>query len=130
MRQGRKSEMDAFDEMGVYEVVDRQMADGYKIIRVRWVDVQKGDAVKCRLVAMDFNNSVEDDLFAATPPLVATKLLLSSVASSGVSGPGRSRIGIIDVKRAFLYGNVEKNTTIVNFPVKALDLRSAWIGEG
>ena len=50
---------------------------------VRWVDVNKagegGMEVRCRLVARDFkgNDKGRDDLFAATPPLEAKRMLLS-----------------------------------------------------
>ena len=50
-------------------------------IKVRWLDINKGDSVnpelRSRLVAKDFNTGKRLDLFAATPPLEALKMLMS-----------------------------------------------------
>ncbi len=54
---------------------------------VRWVDVNKagegGMEVECRLVARDFKGNAKgrDDLFEATPPLEAKRMLLSRAAT-------------------------------------------------
>ena len=60
----------------------------------RWVDVNKGGEgameVRCRLVARDFKSKDKgrDDLFAATPPLEAKRMLLSRAATSTARGQG------------------------------------------
>ena len=43
---------------------------------VRWVDTDKGDLVRSRLVARDFKGADKDrdDLFAETPPLEAKRM--------------------------------------------------------
>jgi hypothetical protein len=101
---GCEDEMKRFREMGVYEVVPRTAAKKAKIIRTRWVRVKKGSRrepmVKCRLVAMEFANTVRDDLFAGTPPLFALRLLTSLTASKS-----NYKIMILDVKCVFLYGH-------------------------
>ena len=64
-------------------------------------------------VSLEFAHSeVRDDLFAGTPPLAATKVLLSDFASSGNSEPKNRRLMILDIKRAFLYGTMEENIVI------------------
>ena len=67
------------------------------------MDVQKGDIVRSRLVAQEFaSNEDRDDLFAATPPLSATKVCISAAASHENKDWG---LMVLDVKRAFLYGD-------------------------
>ena len=57
-------------------------------IGVRWVDINKGDNVhpeyRSRLVAKELKLDRREDLFAATPPLEAMKLLLSLAVTEGV----------------------------------------------
>jgi len=84
-----------------------------KVVGVRWVDVLKGEIVRSRLVAQEFaGNDDRDDLFAATPPLSASKYILSEVASRSDSGTNSWRIMVLDVKRAFLYGYIEEEIFI------------------
>ena len=74
---------------------------------VRWVDVNKagegGMEVRCRLVARDFkgNDKGRDDLFAATPPLEAKRMLLSRAATITVGSCSRKLL-FIDAKKAHL----------------------------
>ena len=46
-------------------------------------------------------------LFAATPPLFATKMIISDAASRGDEGKGERALQVIDVKTAFLYGEIK-----------------------
>ena len=48
-----------------------------------------------------------DDLFAGTPPLFAMRVLLSSVASQPRGK--RDAVMILDVKRAFFYGDMKRD---------------------
>jgi len=116
VRKARQLEMKIFKDMDVYGYLKRDVAvkdrEG-KLVGVRWVDVQKGEEVRSRLVAQEYAaGSVRDDLFAGTPPSVAMRYILSEIASSGTWGPGRRRAMVIDVKRAFLYGAIEENLYI------------------
>jgi hypothetical protein len=108
---GCADELKRFGEMDVYEVVPRSFAKKSKIIRTRWVRVNKGSRpapiVKCRLVAMEFATTVRDDLFAGTPPLFALRLLTSLTASKS-----DHKIMILDVKCAFLYGDIRREVFI------------------
>ena len=96
--EARRTEMQLFRRMGVYTKVSRQecVRLGLKPIAVRWVDVNKGDSqtpdYRSRLVAKEYRRNSEPDMFAATPPLEALKLLLSILASTGAVPEGKSSI--------------------------------------
>ena len=58
----------------------------------------------CRLVAQEFAGSDKrEDLYAGTPPLSATRYLLSDAVSRGKNSR-RTKLMVVDVKRAFLNG--------------------------
>ena len=80
---------------------------GEKVIGVRWIDINKGDTenpdYRSRLVAKDFKSGDRPDLFAATPPLEALKMLVSIAASN----PGL-QIMINDVRRAYFHAVVKR----------------------
>ena len=81
---------------------------GKKPVSVRWVNTDKGFmsgdmVVRSRLVARDFKGGDKDrdDLFAGTPPLEATRLLLSRAVTR--RGDGRRRkLTFIDARKAHL----------------------------
>ena len=72
--------------MRVWYKVTRESAQNDpegKIVGTRWVIVQKGDKVRCRLVAQSFSgNDKREDLYAGTPPASATRYLLSDIVSN------------------------------------------------
>ena len=85
-------------------------------MKSRWIDINKGDDkspnYRSRMVGTEFNDSVLEGLFAATPPLEALRLLLSHAASYGCPSDISVRGGrpmmkhcksllIADVSRAF-----------------------------
>ena len=119
-RVARAEELEVFKQRGVYKVVPRSsMRPGSKILGVRWVETNKGSPekpkVRSRLVCQEFAYGKDDptgSLFAPTPPLAATRLLLSGVASQGRRGPGEMRAMLLDFKRAFLYGDAERELFI------------------
>ena len=103
---------------------------GWKIVRSRWIDINKGDDLKpnyrSRMVGKEFNDSELDGLFAATPPLEALRLLLSWVATDGSVHPGGTRQGqlqksllIADVSRAFFEAPAKRDLC-VELPEEAL----------
>ena len=58
---------------------------------------------------------VNHELFAATPPLEALRILLSQVATRAPNrsrDPNKKRLLIMDVSRAFFYAPVEKLTYV------------------
>ena len=94
---------------------------GKKPIAGRWLDSNKGDAVnekyRSRWVAKDFNRGANPEMFAATPPLEALRVLLSK-AATGRRGfkaqhPDDDQVILImDVSRAFFYAPVGKPTYV------------------
>ena len=84
---------------------------------VKWVKTNKGTAknpeVRCRLVAQEFaTNDYRDDLFAGTPPLAAMRMLLSEAASRGRERSRRTKLMVLDIKKAFLYGVIRRSLYI------------------
>ncbi len=120
IRKARQAELDTFHSIPVFEYADKREAEGDPeaiIIDTTWVDKNKGTVEKpewaSRLCAREFaGNDVRDDLFAPTPPLMATKLLLSECASQQGRGGDQPRIMILDVKRAFLHGMMKRKVYI------------------
>ena len=97
---------------------------GQPPIGTRWVDVNKGDdqnpEYRSRLVAQELNTHKRQDLFAATPPLEAKKLLLSLAAIEGIrfkkgcKSSGKN-LDFIDVRRAYFHANARR-LVFVNLP--------------
>ena len=105
VREGRRAEMAGFAARRVYDVRRRYeaMAKGARVVGVRWVDALKGDKVRSRLVAQDFNNDrgYDDALSVATPPLAAGRYLVSRMASCNPSGLGNLCLMALDFSKAF-----------------------------
>ena len=88
----------------------------------RWIDINKGDNAnpdyRSRLVAQQVKyHSKEKNIFAATPPLEAQKLLFSMAVTEGVgfTRGGREhglKLAFIDVKRAYFYAKAKKDIFI------------------
>ena len=115
----RRDELEEFRRRKVYSVVPRSaMRPGAKIVGVRWVETDKGTQgcpkVRCRLVAQEFTTEADPDgeLFAPTPPLAATRWLISGAASQGRKGPGSERLMLLDFKKAFLYADIDRELYI------------------
>jgi hypothetical protein len=115
VREARVEEMKEFVKHTVYEKVPIAQCwsrTGKKPIGVRWVDINKGDQrnpkYRSRLVAMEFNVGKREDLFAATPPVEAKKLLMSLAMTEGFGYDRQGRtpdlkLDFIDVRRAFFH---------------------------
>ena len=96
----RAEEMREFAKRNVYEKVpieDCWANTGRDPIGTRWVDVNKGDVInpeyRSRLVAQEIKTYKREDLFAATPPLEATKLLISTAVTEGIGYRNNERKG-------------------------------------
>ena len=75
VKSARAAEMEYFDRLGFYERVPfHKVATCGKVIGVRWVDVNKGDATdtnyRPRLVGREFNVELDEVLYAAATPLL------------------------------------------------------------
>ena len=110
--EARQEEVAFMKERGLWQVVP--IPDGVTPVSVRWVDVLKADGVtRSRLVARDFKGSDRhrDDLFAATPPLEAIRVLISRAATATPSW-GRRKMMFIDAKKAHLNSKCEEDVYI------------------
>ena len=71
VKQGRERELKKLQERQVYVHVSRDEARANpkgKFIKTRWVEIEKGDEVRCRFVAKEFAaGDPRTDLFAGTP---------------------------------------------------------------
>ena len=109
----RKEEMEQFRKHEACGKVREEVCwavTGKAPIGIRWIDINKGDEAnpdyRPRFVAQQIKyNSKEKNIFAATPPLEAQKLLFSMAVTEGVGFRRGERehglkLAFIDVKRA------------------------------
>ena len=136
VKAARQLEIRYAEQKPVWEKIPRAVAKqkGWKVVKSRWIDINKGDDktpnYRSRMVGKEFNDSVLEGLFAATPPLEALRLLLSHAASfcptSGIYAGGsggtmthcRSLL-IADVSRAFFEAPAKRDLC-VELPEEAL----------
>ena len=105
----RAEEIATVKKMHVWVKVDREQCfreTGRPPIKLRWVDVNKGDCSKpnyrSRIVAKEIKTHNRPDLFAATPPIENIKYLISRVASS--QRGGRPTVLMVqDIKKAYFF---------------------------
>ena len=91
VREARKEEL---GELAKYEVFTKvPISECWKEtsrgpVGTRWVDVNKGDELnpdyRSRFVAQEVNDCKREDLFAATPPLEAKKILFPLAVMEGI----------------------------------------------
>ena len=120
----RIEEMEEFRKHGVYikvPIKECMERTGKKPIGVRWVDINKGDEVnpeyRSRLVAKEIKINKRDDLFAATPPIEALKMLLSAAVTEGKgyrkgNREGGMKLEFIDVRRAYFQANAVRDVFV------------------
>ena len=85
---------------------------GRQPISVRWIDINKGDDIntnyRSRFVAREINTHKRDDLFAATPPLEALKIILSMTTS----GNHAEVVMINDISRVFFHAKAKREVYV------------------
>ena len=83
----RRLEIKHVHDKRVWKKISRRLAqqNGYKIIKTRWIDINKGDDespnYRSRFVAKEFNTGDQDGLFASTPPIEALRLIIHDAAT-------------------------------------------------
>ena len=120
VKKAREEEVVWLNKKNVYQKITRQEAHqrGLRIIRVRWIDVNKGDQdepnYRSRLVAMEFKseNKELEDLFAGTPPLEALKMLVSEAATVKDGSMGERCMLLADVSRAFFEADARREVCV------------------
>ena len=102
-KEARREEMGYVRSMRVYDKVPRASGPG-KPIPVRWVDTNKGTEeepnYRSRIVAKELKATHPGDpaeLYAATPPLEAVKMIISHAASGGKD----RALMVIDIRHAY-----------------------------
>ena len=97
--------MDLYEKVLIQQCYERT---GKGPISTRWIDINKGDQknpnYRSRLVAREINTCKRDDLFAATPPLEALKVILSMTATSNQG----EIVMINDISRAFFHADARR----------------------
>ena len=75
--EARLKEIEYVHQEHVWIKIPRSVAraNGWKVLKARWIDVNKGDdqnpLLRSRYVGKEFNDGPMDGLFAGTPPLEA-----------------------------------------------------------
>jgi len=110
VREARRVEMEYFQKMKVYSKVPRRsLPRGAKVIKVKWIDINKGDEerpdMRSRLVAMEFRDGDRPELFAGTPPSEALRMLIS-IAATERKDTKKNAMMVNDVRRAYFYARV------------------------
>jgi hypothetical protein len=107
VQEARMLEVEYLTRMKVYDVVSRKAmkeSGKGKLIKGRWLDVNKGDSVspdiRSRYVGKEFATGVDASLYAGTPPLEALKILIGQAASHKDAD---LHIMLSDVKRAYFH---------------------------
>ena len=108
VKKAREKEMGYVNGKKVWTKIPRRKAlqRGWKIIKTKWIDINKGDAIcpnyRSRIVGMEFNDGSVAGLFAATPPLETLKLLISELATVEQDPEKDEQVMMVnDVARAF-----------------------------
>ena len=129
VQRARAEEIEYVRSKKVWTKIPRAEAQkmGYKIIKTRWIDINKGDDAnplyRSRFVAKEYNTGEEQGLFAGTPPLEALRFLIHDAATVG---SGQKVVMINDVARAFFEARVKRKVCI---EIPAEDLNDGDVGK-
>ena len=113
--QARTEELEFMDRLGVMTEVPVEqcwLETNAKPVGTKWVDIDKGDGerveVRSRLVAMELKSQQvragisRDDVFSATPPLEAGRLLLRLMMTERKEAK-KYKMMFIDISRAHFH---------------------------
>ena len=118
VRAARQKEMVYIAGKRVYRRVKRTMAarNGWKTIKTRWLDINEGNKLnpnyRSRFVGKEFNDGVQEGLFAGTPPLEALRLIISHVATRKGYRSAPRFVMINDAARAFFEADMKRYVCI------------------
>jgi len=114
VKKGREDELKIIEELKVWEI--RPIPECFDVtgtasITTRWVDTNKGDVdspdVRCRLVGRELKAfHLRDDVFSATPPLMAVMFLFSlfmTLNIPGASAGAAMSLMFLDISRAYFH---------------------------
>ena len=112
----RKEEVQYVRDKKVWIKIPRAEAvrRGMKIIKTRWVDINKGDdespLYRSRFVAKEYNDGEAQGLFAGTPPLEALRYIIHRAATR--DGKEDKLLMINDVARAFFEASAKRQVCV------------------
>ena len=115
VRRAREDEMEFIRNMRVYDKVPRSWAwrAGKRVIGVRWIDINKGDSInpkyRSRMVAKEYKDSIAHEMFAATPPVEALRMIVSWAASWTHQQEEKRAVMACDISRAFFHAEAGPN---------------------
>jgi len=119
VKRARKDELEEFQKHGVYHKVPiKECWDktGKAPLGIRWIDINKGDdkdpEYRSRLVAKEIKMDKREDLFAATPPLEAKKILFSMAVTDNGNRAKPLKLDFIDVRRAYFHARAKREVFI------------------
>ena len=131
----RREEIEYIHKMGLYKKVPKSLCKrvtGKAPIQTKWIDTNKKDEAhplyRSRLVAKEIKKDCRWDLFAATPPLEALRMVVSCAASQGARG-SHWRIMTHDVSRAYFYAPATRRVFVQLPPEDRKDDEQEMCGE-
>ena len=126
--------MDKLDVMTEVPIEQCWLETNAKPVGTKWVDINKGDddrvELRARLVAMELKSQQvragisRDDVFSATPPLEAVRLLLSMMMTEK-KVVKRYKMMFIDISRAHFHSPARRRLYVELAPERA---RPGWCG--
>ena len=125
--EARIKEITFIDTKMVWVKIPRSEAkkNGWKIVKGRWIDINKGDDIhpllRSRYVGKEFNDGPVEGLFAGTPPLEALRSIVSEAATVEGAESEEKVIHLDDVSRAFFEAKATRQVC-VELPEEALTL--------
>ena len=133
----RTEELEFMDKLDVMTEVPLEqcwLETNAKPVGTKWVDINKGDdarvELRARLVAMELKSQQvragisRDDVFSATPPLEAVRLLLSMMMTEKKVAK-RYKMMFIDISRAHFHSPARRRLYVELAPERA---RPGWCG--
>ena len=115
VRRARREEIEYVRSKKVWTKIPRADAvrRGMKIIKTRWIDINKGDdenpIYRSRFVAKEYNDGEVQGLFAGTPPLEALRYIIHRAATKD---GGQKVVMINDVARAFFEAETKRQVCV------------------
>ena len=128
--EARKEEVEYIHTSNPYTKVPRSKTKALRatVITVRWIDINKGDAIlendRSRLVARGIKKDDRPDQFAATPPLEALEMIISMFTN----GNRGEKIMVNDVSRAY-FSAPARRQVLVELPQEDTHEGEDMVGE-
>ena len=95
MMKGRHKELNSLKERGAMTVVKRSEAVGKRAIQTRWVDREKDERMKSRLILKDYHERTQPQMFSPTPATLSLKTMLAASSHDRNNEPESDHITIV-----------------------------------